>query len=180
MITQSWQLRLERKKEKQISAVVWNVFFLFFTCIKYSFHSVCPLRDKDKRIMEDSWWERLTVGKLGLVLMDGAMISKSLIQFSVDGWGCVPSLLFDLRPNYGGGNEDNGALLQKVPCTHCCTQCPWPCSRPPPTHDSTGDSWTLTGKSGSVSCGVTAPFSWVLVHTRFCLYPPRVCFPSPM
>ena len=26
----------------------------------------------------------------------------------------------------------------------------------------TGDSWTLTGKSGSVSCGVTAPFSWVL------------------
>ena len=36
-----------------------------------------------------------------------------------------------------------------------------------------------TGKSGSVSCGVTAPFSWVLVH-RFCLCPPRVCFPSPV
>ena len=35
------------------------------------------------------------------------MLSKSLIQFSIDGWGCVPSLLFDLRPNYGGGNEDN-------------------------------------------------------------------------
>ena len=30
--------------------------------------------------------------------------------------------------------------------------------------------------SGSVSCGVTAPFSWVLVHTSFCLCPPRVCF----
>ena len=30
---------------------------------------------------------------------------------------------FDLRPNYGGGNEDNGDLLcTKVPCTHCCTQ----------------------------------------------------------
>ena len=25
---------------------------------------------------------------------------------------------------------------------------------------TTGDSQTLTGKSGSVSCGVTAPFSW--------------------
>ena len=25
----------------------------------------------------------------------------------VDGWGWVSSLLFDLRPNYGGGNEDN-------------------------------------------------------------------------
>ena len=45
------------------------------------------------------------------------MLSKSLIQFSVDGQGCVPSLLFDLRPNYGGGKEDNGDLLQKVPCT---------------------------------------------------------------
>ena len=51
----------------------------------------------------------------------GAMPSKSLIQFSVDGQGCVPSLLFDLRPNYGGGNEDNGDLLQKVPCRHWCT-----------------------------------------------------------
>ena len=26
--------------------------------------------------------------------MGGAMLSKSLIQFSVDGWRCVPSLLF--------------------------------------------------------------------------------------
>jgi len=35
-------------------------------------------------------------GKLGLVLMHRAMLSKSLIQFSLDGWGCVPSLLFTL------------------------------------------------------------------------------------
>ena len=52
-------------------------------------------------------------------LMGGVMLSKSLIQFSVDGSGCVPSLLFDQRPNYGGGNEDNDDLLQKVPCRHC-------------------------------------------------------------
>ena len=51
-------------------------------------------------------------GKLGLVPMGGAMLSKSLIQFSVDGQGCVPSLLFDLKPDYGGGNQDNGDLLQ--------------------------------------------------------------------
>ena len=62
----------------------------------------------------------------------------------------------------GGGNEDNGDLLQKVPCMHCCTQCRQPCSRPPPTHASAGECSTLTGKSGSVSGGVTAPFSWVL------------------
>ena len=45
------------------------------------------------------------------------MFSKSLIQFSVDEQGCVPSLLLDLRPNYGGGNKDNGDLPQKVPCS---------------------------------------------------------------
>ena len=36
------------------------------------------------------------------------MLSKASIQFSVDGQVYVLSLLFDLRPNYGGGNEDNG------------------------------------------------------------------------
>ena len=104
------------------------------------------------------------------------MLSKFLIQFSVDGWGCVPSLLFDLGPNFGECNKDDGDLLLKVPCRHCYTQCPRPCSRPPPTHASARDSWTLMGKSGSVSCGVTAPFSWVLVH-KVLLCPPRVCFP---
>ena len=33
------------------------------------------------------------------------MLGKSLIQYSVEGQGCVPSLLFDLRPKYGGGND---------------------------------------------------------------------------
>ena len=30
--------------------------------------------------------------KLGLALVGRAMFSKSLIQFSADGWGCIPSL----------------------------------------------------------------------------------------
>ena len=54
-------------------------------------------------------------GNLGLGLMGRAMLNKSLIQFSVDGWGCVPSLLFDLRPNYGGGDEHNGNFFRHVP-----------------------------------------------------------------
>ena len=29
-----------------------------------------------------------------LVLMGGAMLSKFLIQFSVDGWGCVSSVFW--------------------------------------------------------------------------------------
>ena len=48
------------------------------------------------------------------------MLSKSLIQFSFVGWGCVPSLLFGLRPNYGRGNEGNGNLHQKDLCVPCC------------------------------------------------------------
>ena len=55
----------------------------------------------------------------------------------------------------------------------CCIQCPWHCGRPLSTHISIRDFWTLTGKSGSVFSGVTAPFSWVLVHTSFYLCPAR-------
>ena len=67
-----------------------------------------------------------------------------------------------VEPNYGGDNADNGDLLLKVPCVYCYTQCPQPCSKPPLTHASVGDSWILPGKSGSVSCGVMllSPESW--------------------
>ena len=42
------------------------------------------------------------------------MLSKSLIQFSVDGQGYVPSLFFVLRAKYGEGNEDNADLLHTM------------------------------------------------------------------
>ena len=48
------------------------------------------------------------------------MLSKSLIQFSIDGWSFVPSLLITWA-KLGGGNEDNGDLLQKIPCMYCYT-----------------------------------------------------------
>ena len=76
---------------------MWSDWLVFCDC---GFQSVCPLMEKDKRLTKDSWWERLTgMGgrwwwKLGLVLVGGATLSKSLIQFSVQGWSCVPSLLF--------------------------------------------------------------------------------------
>ena len=59
------------------------------------------------------------------------MLSKSLTQFSVDGRGCVSSLLFDLRPNYGGGGEDNAASFRR---SHDALlhSVPLPCSPPPP------------------------------------------------
>ena len=48
---------------------------------------------EDKRLCKlpdgiDWLWE-----KLGLGLVERAMLSKSLIQLSADGWGCAPSLL---------------------------------------------------------------------------------------
>ena len=59
------------------------------------------------------------------------MLSKSLIQFSVGGCGCVSSLYLPM-PNYGGGNEDNGDPLPKVAHTTAAL-CPQACSRPPLT-----------------------------------------------
>ena len=57
-------------------------------------------------ILSALWWKRIwglwklpdlrdwLRGKLDLVRMGVAMLSKSLIEFSVDGWSCVPSLRF--------------------------------------------------------------------------------------
>ena len=61
---------------------MWSVWLVFCDC---GFHSISPLMDKDKRLMEASWWQRQ--GEMGLVLMGGAMLHKSLIQFSVGGQG---------------------------------------------------------------------------------------------
>ena len=44
----------------------------------------------------------------------------------------------------------------------CCSQCPWPCGRPLP------ETLETHRQVCSFICGVTAPFSWVLVCRRFC------------
>ena len=135
------------------------------------------------------WWRRIRGlwklpdrrdwlrGKLGLVLMGRAMFSKSLIQFSADG---LCSLLTTyLGPNYGEGNEDNGNLLQKIPGMYCYTHCPQPCSRPPQTQASTGDSWTLMVKSGWSLVGslLLSPGSWCTQGSAWAL---QESFPSPL
>ena len=103
--------------------------------------------------------------------MGRVMLSKSLIQFSVEGWGCVPSLLFDLRPNYGGGDEDDG--------NECYTHRPQPYSRPLPTPrlrqrllDTPGQVWV------SLLWG-HCPFLLGLVH-KVLSVPTQSLFPRPM
>ena len=98
---------------------MWSVWLVFCYC---GFQSVCPLRERIRGLWKFPDGRDWLRGKLGLVLMGRAMLSKSLIQCFVDGHSCVPSLFFDLRPNYGEGNKDNGNLLQKVLCRHCFTQ----------------------------------------------------------
>ena len=82
---------------------MWSVWIVFCDC---GFHSVCPLMEKDKRLMEASWWERLTEGEIGFC-SDGPC---SVYLYPIFYWwvGCWHDLLFDMSPNYGGGNEDNG------------------------------------------------------------------------
>ena len=97
--------------------------------------------------MEASWWERLTEEETG---------SCS------DGQGCGPFLLFDLRPNYGRGNEDNGNLLQMVLCTHSNSQGPQLCSMPllpMPPLETPGHSWTRLDQSLLRSL-LLSPVSW--------------------
>ena len=84
-------------------AVVHVIKLVSFLWLWFSVY--LPSDGEGKRLMEASWGERLTGGKW--ILFWWAMLSKSLIQFPAEGWGCVPSLLFDLRPNSCEGNENN-------------------------------------------------------------------------
>ena len=138
--------------------------------------SFCLPSDGEEKEGHGSFlWERLTEGKLGLFLMGGPIFTKSLIQFSVDGQGCVPFLLSDLRPNYGGGNEDNGDLLQNVlysvPLTlQQATVDPWLCWNLLDTHRQVWVSLMWGHCSFLLGSG----------ESRFSLCPPKVSIPSPV
>ena len=121
------------------------------------------------------WWMRLR----GLCKLPDrkncvgrAMFSKALIQLSADGWVCTPSLAVvwpeETQPEVCGlYDRVIDDLMPRGTFQDCCYQCPCPQGEPLLTHTSTGDPPTLAGRSGSVSCGVTASFPWVLVCTNF-------------
>ena len=147
------------------------------------------LNKPQELVMDRAAWTAviLAVKKSGTRLSDWtelvgrAILSKSLIQLSVYGWDCIPFLYFGLRPNCDRVYERNADLPKKDLCHDSCIQCPWPHGRPLSTHTSAGDSGTLTGESGSVSCGVTAPFFWSTqgfvsaFQESFSLFPWKFC-----
>ena len=96
------------------------------------------------------------------------MLSKSLIHFSVDGWGYVPSLSFDLRLKYGGGNEDNGDLIQRSHAHSGTLSAPNPAAghrQPTPLPETPGHSQASLGQS-LVGSLLLSPGSWC-AHALF-------------
>ena len=138
--------------------------------------------------LSDLWWRRIRGlwklsdgrdwlrGKLGLVLMGGAMVTKSLIQFSIDGWICVSSLLFScsqtmvevmkiMVTSFKRSHVGTAALSAPNPAAghHWST----------PLLETPGHSQASLGQS-LVGSLLLSPESWC---TSFCLCPPRLCFP---
>ena len=129
---------------------MWSVWIVFCDC---GFHSVCPLMEKDKRLMEASWWERLTEGEIGFC-SDGPC---SIYLYPIFYWwvGCWHDLLFDMSPNYGGGNEDNGKRSHAFTAAFSALDPAGGHCQPTslPTHTFPGESWWLTGSLGQSLVG---------------------------
>ena len=53
---------------------MWSDWLVFCDC---GFHSVGPMMDRNKRLMEASWWERLTEGETGSCFDGWSIFSKS-------------------------------------------------------------------------------------------------------
>ena len=106
------------------------------------------------------------------------MLSKSLIQFSVDGQGCVPSWLIDLGLDYGGSNEDIGTSFKR---SHGCTaalSAPDPVvghCQPSTLPETLQHSWASLGQSLLSSLLLLGPG----MH-KVLFVPSKSLFPSPV
>ena len=105
---------------------------------------------------------RTTEGELGSCSDERVMFSKSLIQFSVDSWGCVPSLLFTWSQTMV---EVMKIMVTSFIRSHACTATPSAPSpaaghcRPTPPPETLGHSWARLGQS-LVGSLLLSPGSW--------------------
>ena len=97
------------------------------------------------------------MGKLGLVLKGEVKLSKSLIQFSVDRLGCVPSLLLVVEvmkimaASFKRSHSFTAALSPSDPAAGH--------RRPMPPLETPEHSWTCMGQS-LVGSLLVSPGSW--------------------
>ena len=104
------------------------------------------------------------------------MLSKSLIQFSVDGWSCVPFLLFTWGQTMV---EVMKIMVTSLKRSHACTatlSAPNLAAghhQPTPLPETPRHPQASPGQS-PVGSLLLSPWTRC---TRFCLCPPRVCFP---
>ena len=48
-----------------LNQILWSMWSFWLAFCGCGFHSVCPLIDEDKRLVQASWWEGLAVGEPG-------------------------------------------------------------------------------------------------------------------
>ena len=72
------------------------------------------------------------------------MLNKSLIQYSVDGWSSVPSVLFTWGQNMV---EVMKIMVTSFQRSFACAVVFSTCRRPLSNHVSAGNCWTFTDKS---------------------------------
>ena len=94
---------------------MWSDWLVFCDC---GFQSVCPLMEKDKRLVEASWWERLPEQENGSCSDGQGHVQQTFNPIFFWWVGLCYLHIVDLRPNYGGGNEDNGTSFNR---SHACT-----------------------------------------------------------
>ena len=104
------------------------------------------------------------------------MLNKCLIQFSADGWSCVPSLLFTWGQTMVKVIKIMVTSFKRSHAYTATLSAPNPAAshhRLTPLLETPGHSQASLGQSlmGSL---LLSPGSWC---TRFCLCPPRVYFP---
>ena len=90
------------------------------------FHSFCPLMDGDKRLVQTSWWEGMTVRKLGLLAKScSVQFSPSVMSHSLRPHGLQHTRLPCPPPT-------PGAYSNSCPLSRWCHQLSHPLLSPSP------------------------------------------------
>ena len=123
-----------------LSIISFCLFILFFGFSRQEYWSSLPFPCPLDHVLS----ELSTMTHLSWVALHGMVHSFTELDKAVILVISLISFLWLWFSSYLPSDKDN-SLME--------AQCPRPCNRPQLTHASAGDSWTLTGKSGSANLG---------------------------